>query len=311
MEKFTKWRDKATGIHPFLPVQTKLSSDGHTRFLWFIKTRIFGPLLSLVKLPFILIIIIWLVLMTTISFLIPIQIIRRLFTRYIQFLGARILLLFLGFFWIATKNEGKREPKPGDIIICNRTSYVEILYLAFRFSPIFATVPNQWKDQPPKGVAIAQNILSALWDSIMDPKHKPEQGIPLKELRNNAINYGSPIVLFPEGATTNGKLVLSFVPVLEGFPLDPQSTHIIGFKYYFDDFSPSFPIGSFIVHLFRLCCQLHNHLEVRYSSVGTNQNIGELLAKTIGVHQSQTTTAMDKQDFKDYWYGYSKAYKKE
>ncbi len=68
--------------------------------------------------------------------------------------------------------------RAGDIIVCNHSSYIDILYLAFKFSPIFAFGPSNWpKTVPVKGsmVAVKSNVITALLEVFRDPERLPEQ----------------------------------------------------------------------------------------------------------------------------------------
>eukprot|EP00126_Sphaerothecum_destruens_P000412 Sdes_comp10467_c0_seq1m2169 len=68
-----------------------------------------------------------------------------------------------------------------------------------------------------------------------------------------------PIVIFPEGTTSNGKSLLQFLPFLAD-PKQPENTiplhkitfQIVGLKYPFQQFSPAFTCGSLFSHLFQL-----------------------------------------------------------
>jgi len=211
-----------------------------------------------------------------------IPILKRFFIRYTQTLGSRIILLFMGFWWISTEtvslSKSKREKtswpaggliaKSGDIIICNKTSYVEILYLAFRFSPTFTVIPTDYEDSKfIPGKLIPRNLFQALYDCIYDPPYSIKQAIKLEDIISESRNYhNGPIVIFPEGTTTNGKTVQKFLPVFSGVDVKGlvSNIRVIGFKYEFEDHSPSFTVGSFFAHLFRLCCQFNNSMKVKY-----------------------------------------------
>jgi len=344
MEKYSKWRDQKSGIHPFIPIKVNTYSDQNV--VKILKVWLVGPILVIVRLPFIILLTLWLFFMTGISALIPLSIIKRFFIRYTQAMGVRVLLFFLGFYWVNTRyvklGRNTRIPQDlpgssisgGDLILSNHTSYVDILYLCFRFSPIFAVPPNTWKDEPPKGIVVPlSNIFSALWFSIAEPEYTSEDGVPLKELLQKAKEQGNPLVVFPEGCASNGKTVLSCVPILEGTDIQPSKIHLLGLKYDFDNFSPSFSVGSFILHFGQLCAQLYNNLEVRYLPnadippledthsfpIGDEQDIlegswGEKVCGTLASLlrlKRANLNSKDKKEFKSFWYGHKRSYKKE
>jgi len=343
MEKYSKWRDQKSGIHPFIPAKTKISDAGVISYL---KWWILGPILAILRIPFVIIILLWALVMTLVSAIIPIPIAKRFFIRYTQAMGFRVLLFLLGFYWIQTryvklgrstripKNSAGSDVKAGDVIICNHSSYIDVFFLAFRFSPVFTVVPNTWTDQPPKGVvAKTRNLFGALWDAIVEPSYSysPDNAIPLKQVIQQAKAQGAPVVIFPEGCTSNGKTFLSCVPVLDGVDIAPSSIHLVGLKYDYEDFSPCYSVGNFLFHFFQMCCQIYNSLEVRYlptedipSSdqafpVGEDpQEVegswGDKVCGMVGSVlriKSARLTAKDKREFKDYWYGHKKAYKKD
>jgi len=341
MEKYTKWRDPATGIHPFLPNKGKTDYDSSvSRILWGLKRGIIGPVLVIVRLPLIFIVFVWLLLFSFIFSLIPIPIIKRGFVSYVNLLGARALLFFMGFYWIETKyfplsKQRKTELgrpgtgiKSGDVIIANLTSYIDVLYLTFRFSPTFAITPNTW-DSPPKGKVIKLSLLGMLNNIIHFPVSTPKEALPLAEVANISRKNGNgPVVVFPEGATSNGRTILEGLPVLtEG--IEPANVHVLGFKYNYDDFAPTFTVDSFFWHLLLLLSQVHNSLQVRYmtsadmpplpldgsSRPPTSADrlewadaVFKNLASILQLRKS-TLNAMDKREFLKYWYSHKKSYK--
>lgn len=88
----------------------------------------------------------------------------------------------------------------------------------------------------------------------------------------NLIDYARrqhrPIVLFPEGTTTNGRGLLQFIapkmfdPWISELANEPKNTrstvklHIYALKYIYTDMSPSFTVGSKVKHLFQVVLQV-------------------------------------------------------
>lgn len=75
------------------------------------------------------------------------------------------------------------------------------------------------------------------------------------------------MVVFPEGARSNGKSVLRFVPVLQQLPLaldksSPLRVHLIAFRYEFKNFSPSQSAGGGWRHYFWMSFHLYHSLKV-------------------------------------------------
>jgi len=312
--------------------------------LWYIK-KIVATLIGISKLPFVIVIIIWMLIMSLLgAILSPVPILHRLFRRYTEILGTRALLFFLGFmnlqFNVVRLQQQKSTPlktpqvQPGDIIVCNHSSYIDILYLAFKFSPIFAFGPNNWpKTVPMKGaiVSVKLTVISALLEVFRDPERLPEHCMPLHEAVLLARSYYAPLVVFPEGTTSNGKTLLSFVaPVFDGYLGEKKqlpTCHVLGIRYECEDFSPTYTVGNPLKHLVQLCCQLSNNLEAKFlgedaanttmmreiTSIAEwkmSTHISTTLAAVLKIRKAQLN-AKDKREFMDYWYSHKKMYKKE
>mmetsp|Transcript_18227 Transcript_18227/g.46287 ORF Transcript_18227/g.46287 Transcript_18227/m.46287 type:complete len:183 (-) Transcript_18227:535-1083(-) len=133
MEKFSKWTDKGTGIHPFVPHKARPRSLPAK-----LAHCIVAPVLLLLRLPLAaLVFLLWAVLRVVL----PVRPIVRALDASLL----RALLLLLGFWRIdATLVEPsiaakKRAPvRPPHLIVANLCSYIDILYLTCRYSPTFA-----------------------------------------------------------------------------------------------------------------------------------------------------------------------------
>lgn len=76
------------------------------------------------------------------------------------------------------------------------------------------------------------------------------QGVPFTELPKN-----KPIMIFPEGTTTNGKgALLNFLPVFTH--LEKSRVHVFCLKYPYQEFNPAYICGSIYKHLLVLLCQV-------------------------------------------------------
>merc|ERR1711879_647838 len=100
----------------------------------------------------------------------------------------------------------------------------------------------------------------------------------LQKILYLAGDHGGPVVLFPEGCNSNGKALLEMCTALKNVDSDQLRTHIIGFKFYWHYFCPTYTVGNNIYHLYQLCGQVKNTLIVRYLSpndIPANPNAGE------------------------------------
>lgn len=106
----------------------------------------------------------------------------------------------------------------------------------------------------------------------------------LSELLNKSKKNGlGPVVLFPEGITTNGNVLIGCLPAFDSL-IDKAFVHVFAFsfvcglpfrnysnspaapyrRYEYSEFSPSFPAGNFLLHLWYLCGQVTNKLTVKH-----------------------------------------------
>jgi len=337
MEKFNTWADSYTGIQPFLPLSSQTHSLSSTwQLLYCIKTYLVGPILALIKFPFILLTLLSLVLLDTLGHILPVPLSRPCL-RVVHFIFGRTLLFLLGFFVVDAKyvpsKRGNKVPNEtcgsgfttGHIIVANHCSYVDLIYLLYKFSPQFTAAPNTWIGDVPKGKVLPVSFYRALMNTIYQPEYKAEQttylGSVLEDVQTKKLG---PLVLFPEATTTNGKVLLGCVPVItkqESLKVVGK-IHVLGFKYEYIDFSPVYPAGSFFVHLFWLSSQFYNTLQVRYlidadilipetkeGNTLWEENLFDMLASTIGKRRAKITVTQ-KRPFLNYFYQYKKGYNK-
>ncbi|KAJ1998394.1 Vacuolar protein sorting protein vps66, partial [Coemansia thaxteri] len=280
MEKYSKWRDSGTGIHPFLqPVPARAQQAALTKALDFVKNYLIGPLVSVVRLSALAVTAAFDVTTSAIGTLIVVPVIKRAWVRCTQAVWARVALLIIGFYSIdfkvvslqkgrrsaadsAGSSGRKRGVKSGDIIVANHVSYVDILYLVAKYSPVFVALDNASTYAKPISV----------WAALVAPARQTPALLPAKEARplksiieEARLKSLGPVVVFPENATSNGRALLQFLPVFENPEnLDPKSDiHVLALKYPFHSFSPAYSVGSQLGHLFGMCCQVFNSLSVR------------------------------------------------
>ncbi|CAJ0748602.1 24838_t:CDS:2, partial [Entrophospora sp. SA101] len=164
----------------------------------------------------------------------------------------------------STSNEGQ----PIDVIICNSTSYVELLYLAFRYDPIFTQIYSSTNELRPISLWKAINQISSYPE--LEPSSPGIKTLEFSRLINDDYikNSKRPIVIFPEGTTSNGKALLKFIPIFRDLTLPSIKNiiniHIISVRYDYNNFSPTIPVGNKLWHLARLCGEFKNTLKVRF-----------------------------------------------
>jgi hypothetical protein len=246
MEKFSAFRDVGTGIMPFLhPIPPR---GIHSQ----IFKKIIGHILAVLKLPFIIICVMLLIILQKINSS-PVLVVKSMIYR--------VLLWFMGFYKIESvvKPSKKQiiESKPKvhkKLIISNYTSYVDILYFS-TFSPIFLSV------------CVDGTVKECLpFDMILNCTNVDcSVGIPLDQFLKNYKSNRS-IILFPEGTTSNGRGILSFLPVFRDFDVLQHKIDfkVAGIKYTWENFCPTFTTGSLLWHFWNLISQFSNHLCVYY-----------------------------------------------
>jgi 1-acyl-sn-glycerol-3-phosphate acyltransferase len=187
-----------------------------------------------------------------------------------------------------------------DIIVCNHSSFVEVLFLVAVFvTPTFGVV-NQ------DGSVTVVNTFTALSHSTKTVDLVDVAGgVPLSSVVSSGVSgwfSSGPLILFPEGARTNGKGILRFLPLFDAAASYPD-VHIVAFKY--SGFSAPHTTGSALHHLWSLCLQLDNTMSATFlhsddikkdadtssaatssaASLSLSDKIRKLLATILGVKQ--------------------------
>ncbi|KAK1496437.1 acyltransferase [Colletotrichum cuscutae] len=203
MEKFSQFRDKGSGISPFIPVKTALSplSSIFHAFLFFIRLPLFLTYAAAY----------FLFLQHLCPFL-PVAV------RKVLLWG---MMGIPGIWWVDLQLDGVRRgtladqppqrfPHPGSVIAANFTSPIDAVYLAAIFDPIFTiSYPNT---RSVEQISLLRAVFYALSPVRFAP---PPATRKLTDLAALVARYPDRVVaVFPEGGTTNGKGVLPFTPSL-------------------------------------------------------------------------------------------------
>jgi hypothetical protein len=134
-------------------------------------------------------------------------------------------------------------------------------------------------------------------------KSKVSQGSEtLERIIEKAQSLNCPIVIFPEGLTTNGRALLRFNVFTDPLPV---KTFLFGLLYSKSDFSPSYSVGSGLNHYYNLSSQLENKLLVKatvYQKSGNDINSDVVKGLSTLTRQKITNfTAKDKMDFYNFY----------
>ncbi|KAI8621062.1 hypothetical protein BC830DRAFT_1096068 [Chytriomyces sp. MP71] len=309
MDKYSKWRDADTGINPFLPTKgRRTESTQWSEALAHVK-NLLGPLAAIAKLAVLALIALLAFLLVHIlgAVLTPLPLLRREWDKVVAFLCGRLALFLLGFYSITVeevlphksklslreKNSIKkttlRSMEPGDIIIANHSSYIDILYLATMYAPTFTQISPDANTL--RAIPLHEALLATGAYPILN---HPAANLTLATLvaraRADPRTYG-PIVVFPEATTTNGRALLRACDVWEGLKeQDAPRLHLVGLRYPCEEFSPAYVVGGKLSHLIGLASQFVNRLVVRvafhhdahfegvvgwrHEAVGVGKNVG-------------------------------------
>ncbi|KAL8775222.1 MAG: hypothetical protein Q9209_000228 [Squamulea sp. 1 TL-2023] len=247
MEKYSQYRDRASGIAPFLPIPT-------------VSAGIYFPVhlfLFFIRLP--------LLLAAILTYFLFLQWLP------IGSLGKKASLWLIlgvpGIWWIDLQVDGvkkgslaqqhrSRVPQPQSIIVCSSTSPIDALYLAAIFDPIFtASYPSTRLLQP---VSLFQAVLNA----FSQPRLQPPPSAHLVDLETLVQQHPSRVIaVFPEGTTTNGRGILA---LSHSLLTAPRSSKIfpINLRYTPADITTPVP-ASYITFLWNLTSQPTHCIRVR------------------------------------------------
>ncbi|KDE08260.1 hypothetical protein MVLG_01526 [Microbotryum lychnidis-dioicae p1A1 Lamole] len=274
MEKYSKYRDPSTGIAPLvypLPASTDAVPPAVkvivTPFKWLL-----GFVLTL--LVVLLILAHWLLvelLMTTLCIVPPLH---SVLTSILTALICRTVLFLLGLAWIPTETVSLRRtgrsppsvpftPRAGDLIVANSSSYIDVLYLAFRYNPYFllpcSSLGSKASSSSPSLITSYRvvSLTTALLSSGKLPE-RSERGMTLEEAVSKT---NRPLVWFPEATTSNNRALLKLgelvPPKTTGGATKALRLYLLSFKYPLPTClvpSATYPIpdSTPIPHLFSL-----------------------------------------------------------
>ncbi|KAK3327770.1 hypothetical protein B0T19DRAFT_441713 [Cercophora scortea] len=210
MEKFSQFRDRGSGISPFIPTTTPSSP----------LTSLLHITLFLFRLP---ILLSYLVLYFTLLHHLPLPLVLRKLLLW-------ALISIPGIWWVDLQIDGvkrgslsqqpaSRVPHPRSVLAANFTSPIDALYLAAVFDPIFTiSYPHSRKV---RRVGLLRAILHALAPGQLILSPSPPNPTDLTDIRALVKRYPNRVIaVFPECATTNGKGILPLSPSLLTTPVD-------------------------------------------------------------------------------------------
>ncbi|KAH7922444.1 hypothetical protein BV22DRAFT_1037467 [Leucogyrophana mollusca] len=286
MEKFSAFRDPGTGIQPFLsPVPPSETDVLATAFLPI--RHLIGTLRTSLVLVLALV---YLILVRGVCLILtPIPSVSRTVTRLCTALLARLALCLIGFWWIpaelVTRKRGKApisswRPAAGDLIVSNWVSWVEILWLAYRYDPIFVLpvsnaavipvsstpgdasisyTPGRRTGTGSAAISSSQRVMStrrpilgfkvvSLLSMIRLTGQTPQSSsTELRSIEEIRRSSDRPLVIFPECTTSNGRGLLRFAAIFKGVDVPPKGYNIFVMCVRYDPPSSLKPTLSYSV----------------------------------------------------------------
>ncbi|CAI9781561.1 unnamed protein product [Fraxinus pennsylvanica] len=172
-------------------------------------------------------------------------------TRYCS----RFILFSFGYHWI--KRRGKPAPREiAPIVVSNHVSYVEPIFFFYELFPTI--VASEAHDSMP----FVGTIIRAMQVIYVDRFSQSSRKHAVNEIKRKASSDQFPqVLLFPEGTTTNGRVLISFQlgAFIPGYPIQPVIV-----RYPHVHFDQSWGNISLAKLMFRMFTQFHNFMEVEY-----------------------------------------------
>ncbi|XP_047334084.1 lysophospholipid acyltransferase LPEAT2-like [Impatiens glandulifera] len=170
----------------------------------------------------------------------------------------RCILFSFGYHWIRRKGRpAPREIAP--IVVSNHISYIEPIFF---FYELFPTIVSSDSHDSIPVVGTIIRAMQVIYVNRFSPASRKNAVNEIK--RKASVNRFPRVLLFPEGTTTNGRLLMSFKlgAFLPGYPVQP-----VVIRYPHVHFDQSWGNISLAKLMFRMFTQFHNFMEVEYLPV--------------------------------------------
>ncbi|CAI9101656.1 OLC1v1039027C4 [Oldenlandia corymbosa var. corymbosa] len=173
-------------------------------------------------------------------------------------LCSRGILFSFGYHWIRRKGRpAPREIAP--VVVSNHVSYIEPIFFFYELFPTI--VASESHDSMP----FVGTIIRAMQVIYVNRFSQSSRKQAVNEIKRKAsCNRFPRVLLFPEGTTTNGRVIISFQlgAFIPGYPIQP-----VVIRYPHVHFDQSWGNISLAMLMFRMFTQFHNFMEVEYLPV--------------------------------------------
>ncbi|KAF5194282.1 Lysophospholipid acyltransferase lpeat2 [Thalictrum thalictroides] len=170
----------------------------------------------------------------------------------------RCILFSFGYHWIRRKGRpAKREIAP--IVVSNHVSYIDPIFFFYELFPTI--VASESHDSIPF-VGTIIRAMQVIYVNRFSPSSRKDAVSEIK--RKASCDRFPRLLLFPEGTTTNGRVLISFQlgAFIPGYPIQP-----VVVRYPHIHFDQSWGDISLPKLMFRMFTQFHNFMEVEYLPV--------------------------------------------
>ncbi|KAL3616602.1 Lysophospholipid acyltransferase lpeat2 [Castilleja foliolosa] len=202
---------------------------------------------------------------------------------------ARVILFSFGYHWI--KRRGKPAARDiAPIVVSNHVSYIDPIFFFFEIFPTI--VSSESHDSMP----FVGTIIRAMQVIYVDRFSRSSRKHAVTEIKRKASSNQFPrVLLFPEGTTSNGRVLISFQlgAFIPGYTVQPVIV-----RYPYVHFDQSWGNIAVVKLMFRMFTQFHNFMEVEYlplvfphenrkeNAVHFAQRTGHVMASALNVAQT-------------------------
>ncbi|XP_047311352.1 lysophospholipid acyltransferase LPEAT2-like [Impatiens glandulifera] len=171
---------------------------------------------------------------------------------------ARGILFSFGYHWI--KRKGRPAPREiAPIVVSNHVSYIDPIFF---FYELFPTIVSSESHDSIPFVGTIIRAMQVIYVNRFCPLSRKNA---VNEIKRKASSNRFPrLLLFPEGTTTNGRLVISFQlgAFIPGYSVQPVIV-----RYPYVHFDQSWGNIALAKLMFRMFTQFHNFMEVEFLPV--------------------------------------------
>jgi len=265
MEKYRQFADGGTGVNPFVPLWSHHKSSLGIKAV----KMVFLLPLAMLRLALFVVALVWLAFAEGLCMFIPLGFIRYPVYRALTYFGCCLALIALGLVpsgdsladhrrlkILPPKSGGAQvfDAKRGTLVLVNQQGLTDVLYLSMKLSPTFVFPAGN-------GAPVRHSLLSALRRA--SARRPPPQVLKPSTLTDIAAaarsGWQGPVVVFAEGACTNGSCVLAWKPKtfegMESFE-KPVGTALASLQYSKTGaYTPHHTVGTAFRHVFWMCFQ--------------------------------------------------------